>query len=82
MRNGQHIQRRGDRNRRHNPLTRFYQSSGPEVNIRGSASQVAEKYEQLARDAYASGDLIAAEGYRQYAEHYNRVIAAAQESGQ
>jgi hypothetical protein len=49
------------------------------VKVRGPATLVAEKYLQLARDAQASGDLIAAEGYLQHAEHYNRLIAAAQE---
>ena len=49
------------------------------MQVRGPAAIVAEKYLQLARDAQASGDLIAAEGYLQYAEHYNRLIAAAQE---
>ena len=47
--------------------------------MRGTASSVAEKYQQLARDAQTSGDIIAAEGYLQYAEHYFRLIAAAQE---
>jgi hypothetical protein len=32
----------------------------------------------LARDALASGDLVAAESYLQHAEHYNRIIMAAQ----
>jgi hypothetical protein len=49
------------------------------VKVRGSASLVAEKYLQLARDAQVSGDLVAAEGYLQHAEHYNRLITAAQE---
>jgi hypothetical protein len=49
------------------------------VKIRGPAAIVAEKYLHLARDAQSSGDLIAAEGYLQHAEHYNRLIAAAQE---
>jgi Domain of unknown function (DUF4167) len=35
---------------------------------------VAEKYLQLVRDAQAAGDLIAAEGYLQHAEHYNRLM--------
>ena len=34
---------------------------------------------QLARDAQTSGDPVAAENYYQHAEHYFRVIAAAQE---
>jgi hypothetical protein len=62
----------------HNPLKRFYESNGPDVKVRGPAARVAEKYLQLARDAQASGDLIAAEGYLQHAEHYNRLIAVAQ----
>ncbi len=61
-----------------NPLTRSYESNGPDVKIRGSAQQIAEKYMQLARDAQSSGDRVMAENYLQHAEHYNRIIAAAQ----
>jgi Domain of unknown function (DUF4167) len=39
---------------------------------------IAEKYSSLARDAMASGDSVAAENYLQHAEHYNRIILAAQ----
>ena len=63
----------------HNPLTRVYESNGPDVKIRGTANHVAEKYMQLARDAQSSGDPISAENYYQHAEHYFRLIAAAQE---
>ena len=38
----------------------------------------AEKYMSLARDALSSGDLVSAESYLQHAEHYNRIIMAAQ----
>ncbi|MDN5927840.1 MAG: DUF4167 domain-containing protein [Hyphomicrobiales bacterium] len=61
-----------------NPLTRSYESNGPDVKIRGSAQQIAEKYTTLARDAQTSGDRVMAENYLQHAEHYNRIIAAAQ----
>jgi hypothetical protein len=61
-----------------NPLTRSYDSSGPDVKIRGTAQHIAEKYAQLARDAQSSGDRVMAENYLQHAEHYNRIIAAAQ----
>src|SRR5277367_2626256 len=57
-------------------------SNGPDVRIRGSAFQVHEKYLQLARDASSSGDRIIAENYLQHAEHYYRIIAAAQEQQQ
>ena len=60
-----------------NPLTRNYESNGPDVKIRGSAQQIAEKYATLARDAQSSGDRVMAENYLQHAEHYNRIIAAA-----
>jgi hypothetical protein len=61
-----------------NPLTRNYESNGPDVKIRGSAQQIAEKYATLARDAMSAGDRVVAENYLQHAEHYNRIIAAAQ----
>src|SRR5262245_66203735 len=61
-----------------NPLTRSYESNGPDVKIRGSAQQIAEKDATLARDAQSAGDRVMAENYLQHAEHYNRIIAAAQ----
>lgn len=61
-----------------NPLTRSYESNGPDVKVRGTASHVAEKYMTLARDALASGDTVSAENYLQHAEHYNRIVMAAQ----
>ncbi len=62
-----------------NPLTRSYESNGPDVKIRGTAHHVAEKYLQLGRDAQATGDHVNAENYFQHAEHYLRIIAAANE---
>jgi hypothetical protein len=80
MRNGQNKRMRGrSRKSSHNPLTRVYESNGPDVKIRGTANHIAEKYLQLARDAQTSGDPISAENYHQHAEHYLRMIAAAQE---
>lgn len=61
-----------------NPLARNFESSGPDVKIRGTAAQIAEKYMTLARDASSSGDIVMAENYLQHAEHYNRIIMAAQ----
>jgi hypothetical protein len=68
-----------NRNKGPNPLTRSFESNGPDVKIRGTAQHISEKYSQLARDAQASGDPVAAENYFQHAEHYFRIIAAAQE---
>ncbi|MFL6799092.1 MAG: DUF4167 domain-containing protein [Xanthobacteraceae bacterium] len=88
MRNGQNKRMRGRNNhnnhnhnhrKSHNPMARVFESNGPDVKIRGNPAHIAEKYIQLARDAQSSGDPIAAENYYQHAEHYYRVIAAAQE---
>lgn len=91
MRPGQHNKRGRSRNRHHggssgsgsgggggNPLSRIYESNGPDVKVRGTAQTVAEKYLQLGRDAQVSGDIVMAESYYQYAEHYLRIVAAAQ----
>jgi hypothetical protein len=83
MRNGQNNKRMRGRNHHHrknqNPMSRVYESNGPDVKIRGNPAHIAEKYIQLARDAQASGDPVSAENYYQHAEHYYRLIAAAQE---
>jgi hypothetical protein len=71
--------RNNNRSKGPNPLTRSYESNGPDVKIRGTAQHIADKYAQLSRDAQASGDPVAAENYLQHAEHYYRIIAAAQE---
>lgn len=63
----------------HNPnrppnRNQIFDSSGPDVRVRGNAHQVFDKYQALAREAGASGDRIMAEAYWQYADHYFRVI--------
>jgi len=65
-----------------NPLSRNFESNGPDVKVRGNASHVAEKYLQLARDAQSSGDPVLAENYLQHAEHYFRIVAAGQPQNQ
>jgi len=79
MRQGQQSKRMRGRSRKGpNPLTRSYESNGPDVKIRGTALHIAEKYAQLARDAHASGDRVHSENLLQHAEHYFRIVAAAQ----
>lgn len=63
----------------HNPnrppnRNQIFDSSGPDVRVRGNAHQVFDKYQALAREAAASGDRIMAEAYWQYADHYFRLI--------
>ena len=53
---------------------RAYESTGPDIKVRGSAQTILEKYQQLGRDAMASGDRVLAENYLQHAEHYLRLI--------
>jgi Domain of unknown function (DUF4167) len=80
MRNNPTRKWAGRRNSGYNPHGKFYESNGPDVKIRGTAANIAEKYQQLARDAHTSGDLVAAEGYQQYAEHYYRLVAEQERS--
>lgn len=59
-----------------NGTHRNFDSNGPDVKVRGTASHIFERYCQLARDANASGDRVAAENYLQHAEHYYRIMLA------
>jgi len=79
MRQQQQRSRNRNRGRKSsNPLSRNFESNGPDVKIRGNANHIAEKYSVLARDALTSGDTVMAENYFQHAEHYFRIIAATQ----
>ena len=57
-------------------------SNGPNVKIRGTPHQIFERYIALAREASTSGDRVAAENLYQHAEHYFRVMNAANEGQQ
>src|SRR5271154_5873853 len=72
------LDRQTNRRRGPNPLTRSYDSRGPDVRVRGTALHVTERYLQLARDANTASNPVAAENYLQHAEHYFRLMAAAQ----
>lgn len=69
---------RGRGRRQQNPVNRSYDSNGPDVRVRGTASQVYEKYQTLARDAMSAGDRVMAENYQQHAEHYYRILLSIQ----
>jgi hypothetical protein len=66
------------------PMNRnhVFDSSGPDLRIRGTAQQLFEKYLQLGRDATGSGDRVMAESYFQYAEHYFRILSAMNQAAQ
>ena len=69
---------RGRGRRPQNPVNRSYDSNGPDVRVRGTASQVYEKYQTLARDAMSAGDRVMSENYLQHAEHYYRIVLSHQ----
>jgi hypothetical protein len=66
------------------PLNRnhVFDSSGPDLRVRGTAQQLFEKYLQLGRDATGSGDRVMAESYFQHAEHYFRILNAINQASQ
>ncbi len=65
---------RGNGKRHPGSRTQTFESNGPEGKIRGTAQQVLDRYLALGRDASSAGDIIAAESFFQYAEHYYRVM--------
>jgi hypothetical protein len=71
---GHHKQHHGHNPNRPPNRNQIFDSSGPDVRVRGNAHQVFDKYQALAREAAASGDRIMAEAYWQYADHYYRLI--------
>src|SRR6266404_1838686 len=90
MRPGQTSRPRG-RNNGNNPYrdrqqiphrSQTLDSNGPNIKIRGNPSQIFERYVALAREASTSGDRVAAENLYQHAEHYFRVLNAADEGHQ
>ena len=68
----------------HQPMNRnhVFDSTGPDMRLRGTAQQLFEKYLQLGRDATSGGDRVMAEGYFQHAEHYFRILNAMSQAQQ
>ena len=69
---------RNQRRRSNTNVNRAFDSTGPDVKIRGTALQIHDKYQALARDAASAGDRIRAESLLQHAEHYHRLLKAMQ----
>lgn len=65
-----------------NSPNRSYDSSGPDIKVRGTASAVYDKYMALGRDAVLSGDRVAAENFFQHAEHYYRLVQSTKQQQQ
>ena len=76
--NNHNRQNRRFNNRGNRPAQVIYRntcldSSGPAGKLRGTPLQLNEKYVALAKDATTANDMILAEQYRQYADHYMRL---------
>ena len=42
--------------------------------ISGTALDLIRKYNELAKESHANGDYVTAEVFRQYAEHYRKIV--------
>ncbi len=82
MRSSKSRSRGKNRNNNNRPqgniVNRVFDSSGPEGKVRGTPQQIIDKYQGLYRDAQLAGDRVNAENFQQHAEHYIRLLAAAQ----
>lgn len=72
---------RGTSKRNTSSRNQTFESNGPEGKIRGTAQQVLDRYLVLGRDAFSAGDPITAESFYQHAEHYYRLVSAADANG-
>ena len=77
---GKNNNRNKNNNRDSHSPNRVYESAGPEGKVRGTPQQIIDKYQALARDYQLSGDRVMAENFLQHAEHYVRILVAAQEA--
>ena len=59
-----------------------FDSTGPLGKLRGTALQLAEKYQAAAKDAQMQADDVLMQTYQQYADHYFRLQAIAIENEQ
>src|ERR1700730_10646281 len=64
------------------PGSQTLDSNGPNVKIRGNPNQIFERYVALGRGAATSDDHVNTENLYQHAEHYFRVMKAANEGHQ
>ncbi len=51
-----------------------FDSISPAGKVSGTALDLIKRYNELAKEAHGSGDYIEMEIYRQYAEHYRKIV--------
>ena len=51
-----------------------FDSTSPAGKISGTALDLIKRYNELAKDAASDNDYVSAEVFRQYAEHYRKIV--------
>lgn len=51
-----------------------FDSTSPAGKFNGTALDLIKKYNELAKDSQSNNDYVGAEVYRQYAEHYRKIV--------
>lgn len=51
-----------------------FDSISPAGKVSGTALDLIKKYNELAKEAHGAGDYVEMEVYRQYAEHYRKIV--------
>ncbi len=51
-----------------------FDSSSPAGKFNGTALDLIKRYNELAKDCVSNNDYVSAEVYRQYAEHYRKIV--------
>ena len=51
-----------------------FDSISPAGKYSGTALDLIKRYNELAKEAHGNGDFVAVEVYRQYAEHYRKIV--------
>ncbi len=51
-----------------------FDSISPAGKVSGTALDLIKRYNELAKEAQGNGDHVAAEMFRQYAEHYRKIV--------
>ena len=51
-----------------------FDSTSPAGKFNGTALDLIKRYNELAKDAFSNNDYVTAEVYRQYAEHYRKIV--------
>ena len=51
-----------------------FDSVSPAGKVCGTALDLIKKYNELAKEAHANGNYVEAEVFRQYAEHYRKIV--------